>query len=380
MYPQFLQFTMPKVGQAAVAVLLYFCFLDSPLLQPLQGWPLLYYLIPLAAVALLSWYSRDPLGSGMVAVGYYVALSCVDWALRFAANRLGGTVLRVYHLVSLWGITPALLTVAVLVAAWFRARRLYVTTYHLSTEKPLPGGHLRVVQLSDLHPNPRAALHRGRIPELREKLAALHADMLVFTGDVFDEFTPREEFDAFTSFFAELEAPLGKYFVFGNHDLFHHWQDPCYDRADLETAMAAAKVRVLEDVAVYAGQPPVRVVGRKDYMATDGRRAAAGELCHPDGTFTVWLDHEPRDLKAAAAAGADLILCGHTHGGQIWPGGVAGRMVNEMNYGLRQVGGAAAITSGGTGTWGYRLRTQGRTELVCVEVESVCPAAGSTKN
>ena len=63
MYPHFLQFTMPKVGQAAVAVLLYFCFLDSPLLQPLQGWPLLYYLIPLAAVALLSWYSRDPLGS-----------------------------------------------------------------------------------------------------------------------------------------------------------------------------------------------------------------------------------------------------------------------------------------------------------------------------
>ena len=53
MYPHFLQFTMPKVGQAAVAVLLYFCFLDSPLLQPLQGWPLLYYLIPLAAVALL---------------------------------------------------------------------------------------------------------------------------------------------------------------------------------------------------------------------------------------------------------------------------------------------------------------------------------------
>ena len=168
--------------------------------------------------------------------------------------------------------------------------------------------------------------------------------------------------------------------MFGNHDLFHHWQDPCYDRADLETAMAAAKVRVLEDVAVYAGQPPVRVVGRKDYMATNGRRAAAGELCRPDGAFTVWLDHEPRDLKAAAAAGADLILCGHTHGGQIWPGGVAGRMVNEMNYGRRQVGGAVAITSGGTGTWGYRLRTQGRTELVCVEVESVSPAAGSTKN
>lgn len=368
MYPHFLQFTLPKVGQAAVAVLLYFCFLDSPLLAPFSGWPLLYYLIPLAAVALLSWYSRNPLGAGMVAVGYYVALSCVDWGLRFAARRLGGPVLTVYNVVSLWGLTPALLTATVLAAAWLRARRLCVTTYQVTTSKPLPGGHLRVVQLSDLHPNPHAALHRGRIPELREKLTALHPDLLVFTGDVFDEFTPREEFDAFNRFFAELQAPLGKYFVYGNHDLFHHWQQPCFTRADLETAMAAARVRVLEDVAVQTGTPAVRVVGRKDFMATDGRREPADVLCQPDCTFTLWLDHEPRDLKAAAAAGADLILCGHTHGGQIWPGGVAGRVVNEMNYGRRQVGQATAITSGGTGTWGYRLRTQGRTEIVCVDV------------
>ena len=90
---------------------------------------------------------------------------------------------------------------------------------------------------------------------------------------------------------------------------------------------------------------------------------------------SLWLDHEPRDFKNAAAAGADLILSGHTHGGQVWPAGAVGMAArNERNYGKKQVTpGCAAIVSGGTGTWGYRFRTQGRTEIVCIEVESTAP-------
>ena len=191
----------------------------------------------------------------------------------------------------------------------------------------------------------------------------------MLTGDVYDEFTPRVEFDAFNRFIGELEAPLGKYLVYGNHDLFHHLTEPEYNRADMERGMADAHVRVLEDVAVDTpSQPAVRLVGRKDYLFTQGRRAPADALCRPAGRFTIWLDHEPRELKQAAAAGADLILCGHTHGGQIWPSGYAGRVLNEMNYGRKQVGRAVAITSGGTGTWGYRLRTQGKTEIVYIDV------------
>ena len=38
----------------------------------------------------------------------------------------------------------------------------------------------------------------------------------------------------------------------------------------------------------------------------------------PDDVFTLWLDHEPRELRDAASAGADLIFSGHTHGGQLF--------------------------------------------------------------
>ena len=116
-------------------------------------------------------------------------------------------------------------------------------------------------------------------------------------------------------------------------------------------------------------------MGRKDYLYTNGQRFTAAQLIPggPDDRYTVWLDHEPRDFKNAAAAGADLILSGHTHGGQVWPAGAVGMVAkNERNYGQKKITDTCtAIVSGGTGTWGYKFRTQGRTEIVCVEIKQV---------
>ena len=371
MYHPFFQFFLPRVGQAALAGLLYWNFLQLPPLEWLTPWPLLYYGAPLVLVAVLGWLARDPLGLGIVLVGYLTALYCAGNALGLAARLAGGTLRDVWRVLWLDGMTPWLLTGFLWWWGRRRAVRLRTTRYQLTTEKPLPGGKLTIVQVSDLHPNPAAAMHSGRIPELRAKIEACRPDLLVFTGDIFDEYTAPEEFAAFCGLFAALEAPLGKYYVLGNHDLFHHWREPSFDRAALETALAKARVRLLEDTAVLAGG--VRIVGRKDYLYTHGRRFSAKELLPggPDGHYAVWLDHEPRDFKNAAAAGADLILSGHTHGGQVWPAGAVGMAArNERNYGKKRVGPACtAIVSGGTGTWGYRFRTQGKTEIVCVEVD-----------
>ena len=375
MYHPFFQVFLPRVGQAALAALLYWNFLQLPPLQWLAPWPLLYYGAPLVLVAVLGWLARDPLGLGVVLAGYLTALYCAGNLLGLAARLLGGPVWTAWQVLWLEGITPWLLTALI----WWRGRRraldLRTTRYRLTTAKALPGGRLTIVQVSDIHPNPKAAMHRERIPELRRKIEACRPDLLVFTGDIFDEFTEPEEFEAFARLFAELKAPLGKFYVLGNHDLFHHWREPSFDRAALQTALAKAGVTLLEDASVLTDG--VRVVGRKDYLYTQGRRCSAGELLPggPDSHYTLWLDHEPRDFKGAAAAGADLILSGHTHGGQVWPAGAVGMAArNERNYGKKQVTpGCAAIVSGGTGTWGYRFRTQGRTEIVCVEVESSAP-------
>ena len=379
MYHPFFQFVLPRLGQAALDILLYLNFLQLPPLQLAAQWPVLYYGLPLVLMALLAYISRDPLGLGIVFVGHLVTFYCIGTGIGLVLRRVGGTPLAVWRIFWLGGITPWLLTALIMWWGCRRALRLCTTDYTLTTHKRLPGGRLRIVQLSDIHPRACAAMDRTRIPELKANIEACQPDMLVLTGDIFDEFTEPEELEAFCKLFGELKAPLGKYYVLGNHDLFHHWREPSFDRAMLEKALREAGVRLLEDETCRTGSGTVRIVGRKDYLFTGGQRFTARQLL-PHGAgdvFTLWLDHEPRDFKNAAAVGADLILSGHTHGGQVWPAGAVGMAArNERHDGKQRItASCTAIVSGGTGTWGYKFRTQGRTEIVLVEITQL-PCGG----
>ena len=376
MYSHFVQFTIPKVGQIIVALILYVNFLYLPFIAMFhESYPILYFCLPLVLMALASYISRDPLGTGMIWMAFLMGMYIAGDVLCIITYLIGGTVWDVWRTIYAGGLLAWIATGLLLLYGWYHAHKLYTTVYHQTTHKALPNGKLRILQISDMHPG--STMTPKRIPELKEKIGALAPDIIVLTGDIYDENTTRTDFDAFNKFYGELEAPYGKWFIYGNHDLGHHWRDPQYDRADIERAFAAANVRVLEDVSVLAGEydtpHPVRLVGRKDWLYTEHKRFSAEQMMPngPDDIYTVWLDHEPRELKDAAAAGADLILCGHTHGGQIWPLGLVSRLFryNEVNYGRKQITpGCTCIVSGGTGTWSYQIRTEGRTELVCVDI------------
>ena len=374
LYSHFIQFTIPRIGQGLVALLLYLNFLQLPFVAVFRdSLPVLYWLLPLALAAGVLWFARNPLGVGMVWAGVLAGVYVVLDLAGVGFWAIGGRVYQVWRTVWMGGLLAWVLTLGWLVYGWRRAQKLGTTAYRVTTSKPLPGGRLRIVQVSDLHAG--STMNAARAAELAARLDALDPDLLVLTGDIYDETTPRPDFEAYNQVFAGAKARYGKYFVYGNHDLGQYFGKASFTRADFEAAMAAAGVRVLEDVAVTVptGGGLLRIVGRKDWLFCEGRRCPAGKLLGgPDSVFTLWLDHEPRELKEAAAAGADLILCGHTHAGQLWPVGLVARLFrfNELNYGSRKIGGATAIVSAGAGTWGYRLRTEGRTEVVCVEVET----------
>lgn len=374
MYSHFIQFTIPRIGQGLVGLLLYLNFLQLPCFVWLRdSLPLLFWGLPLLLAVGVLYFARNPLGVGMVWAGVLTGVYVAGDLAGLVFRLLGGMADRVWRTVWAGGLLAWAVTLAWMLFARWRADKLCTTTYRLTTKKRLPGGRLRIVQVSDLHAG--STMHAGRARELAERLAALDPDLLVLTGDIYDETTPRRDFAAFNQVFADARARYGKFFIYGNHDLGHFFQESSFTGAEFSAAMAAAGVQILADraVTISADGIPLRIVGRRDWLFCRQRRRAAKELLGgPDGVFTLWLDHEPRELRQAEAAGADLILCGHTHAGQLWPVGLVARLFrfNELNYGRRQVGRATAIVSGGTGTWGYRLRTEGRTELVCVELQT----------
>jgi predicted MPP superfamily phosphohydrolase len=164
----------------------------------------------------------------------------------------------------------------------------------------------------------------------------------------------------FTSPHAALRAGSasrhGTYFVTGNHEYYSGagaWI------AELERL--GARVLVNEHVLLQHDGAQVAVAGVTDFSAhyfdpshrSDPRIALAGA---PAGAVKVLLAHQPRTAAAAAEAGFDLQLSGHTHGGQFWPWNLFVRLQQPFTAGLERLGRMWVYISRGTGYWGPPMR------------------------
>ena len=206
----------------------------------------------------------------------------------------------------------------VVAAAGLRQRALANTLAVQVTDidVPLPGlpalfDGYKIVLLSDLHV--------GRVPGLIERTAALlrdvSADMAVLAGDIQSWGTPAAAVAAeqLLPLLDVLDVRDGVFAVLGNHDSH-----------DLVNALEALAIRVLinEDAVVARQQFRLRITGLDDVNTFFTEQAEQALRPSAEADASIALVHSPEMADVAAAAGYELYLSGHTHGGQIClPGG-----------------------------------------------------------
>ena len=193
-----------------------------------------------------------------------------------------------------------------------------------------------------------------RIAQVR----ALKPDLVVFLGDMFEG---HGDVPADISALRKLAAPLGKWYVVGNHEGYGHGEG-------WRNALPRAGFRRLSDE--WAEAAPGLVVAGVDFRRRRERRGRGDGLARalanrPPGA-TILLSHAPRFAPRAARAGVGLMLSGHTHGGQVWPFGLLVRRAYPLLAGRYDVEGMTVIVSRGVGTWGPRMRLWHRGEIVRV--------------
>ena len=179
-----------------------------------------------------------------------------------------------------------------------------VTDYeYKNTKVPETMDGLRILQISDLHNQSYGKDNRRLLAAIQE----INADVIVITGDLIDSsFTNREKGLAFAAELVKL-APV--YYCTGNHE---HRLTPKDLRAFLE-GLSDLGVHVLSDEAVpfYGGT----LVGLKD---PSGRKHTLSRILRTVDAkgFTLLLSHKPHYFENYKEA--DLVLCGHAHGGQVY--------------------------------------------------------------
>ncbi len=226
---------------------------------------------------------------------------------------------------------------------------------------------LRIVQITDIHVSP--TLRRDYVQSVVTQVNSLDPHVIVFTGDLADGSVSR--FQREVAPLGDLSAQYGVYFVTGNHEYY----------SGVNAWVAEAKrlnmtVLLNEYDMITHDQEPFVLAGVTDYSGgwffkdhvSDPRKAVGGA---PKDRLRILLAHQPRSIYSAAAAGIDLQISGHTHGGQFYPWQFLVSLQQPYLAGLHMHDHTAIYVSRGTGYWGPPIRLGAPSEITLITLNRV---------
>lgn len=225
---------------------------------------------------------------------------------------------------------------------------------------------VRIAFVSDLHLGIQSGA--GWLSRLSAQLGALKPDLIAIGGDLVDHNVDRVRPLAGELRALCAQAPLGAWAVLGNHEY--------YSGAEESAALlSSAGIRVLRDESVevlpglrLAGVDDIHVMPRVHHASEYISQALGAARKGREGV--VFLSHTPQSMDDAAAAGAGLMLSGHTHNGQIWPFNLLVKTRFPEITGRYEHPPMTLIVSRGTGTWGPRMRLWRRGEILLITLRA----------
>ncbi len=222
----------------------------------------------------------------------------------------------------------------------------------------------KIAQISDMHIGP--TIKRPAMKHVVSTINRLEVDAVAITGDLVDGNV--FELSRHVAPLAGLRSRHGTFFVTGNHEYYSgHLPWIKY--------LPTLGVRVLlnEHVILLHHNVPIVIAGVTDFNAasydtshrTDVALAITGA---PRAAVKVLLAHQPRSCIEAEAAGFDLQLSGHTHGGQFLPWNFFVRLQQPFTAGLHRVKDMLIYISRGTGYWGPPKRLGSPSEITLIRL------------
>lgn len=239
-------------------------------------------------------------------------------------------------------------------SSFFCAFRFTVRTIEIPTEKNIKP--ITIVQLTDLH---LGMIHGQRfVKRVVSAINTVQPDIVVITGDFFDRIG--KDTEETMQEFNNLSVPA--FFILGNHDRYA-------DGENVLNVLKRTPIQVLRnETVVYKNE--LHIIGL-DYigMRPGGEISSILQNIALDNRyFTLLLNHIPIDFPDFEDYPIDLVLAGHTHGGQIFPFHLAVKAFYPRAFGLYKSANRYIYVSPGTGTWGPPMRFGTRSEITVIRI------------
>lgn len=256
------------------------------------------------------------------------------------------------------------ITVIYMGVGYFLAHHVFETKYEIDTKKEIDP--IRVVMFADSHVG--ATFDGDGFAKYMEDIQKTSPDMVLISGDFVDDDSNKADLIKSCEALGKLQTTYGVFYVNGNHDKgYSEYRDFSYD--DMITELEKNNVIILEDEIYEADD--FYIIGRKDEIYKE--RQSVAELMEglDPNKYTIVLDHRPDDYDSEVDAKCDLVLSGHTHGGQLFPIGQFAVLfgINDANYGLKTIDDSNFIVTSGLGDWAIPYKTFCIAEYCVIDIK-----------
>ncbi len=262
-------------------------------------------------------------------------------------------------------------SITALSIGWYLDHHIWQTTYSLTTAKNISS--LKVIVIADTHTGTTfdAKGFANHVAVMQKE----NPDIVIIAGDFVDDDTTKEDMIETSRILGEMQTKYGIYFIFGNHDKGYYGAEyRGFSEQELINELKKNGIRVLRDEAILVGND-FYIIGRRDFSEVKEQkrtRKTMSELVQPldSSKYMIVVDHQPTDYINQEKSGVDLVLSGHTHGGQLFPFNQVGKWlgVNDLIYGYERRNKTDFIVTSGLSDWAIKFKTGTKSEFVVVNI------------
>ena len=254
-----------------------------------------------------------------------------------------------------------------LVSGYYLCVSVVEKDYDLTTTKNIEP--VKVAMIADSHIG--TTFDGDGFAEHLKTIESQNPDILLIAGDFVDDGTKKADMEKACQALGEIKLKYGVWYSYGNHDegYFNHRD---FTADDLEKSLLANGIHILADECEIIDDN-FYLVGRLDKNVDGDIRKSMDDLLQdiPEDKYIIVMDHEPNDYDAEANSKADLVVSGHTHGGQMIPIRHIGVLVgaNDFTYGYKRINDTDFIVTSGISDWALKFKTGCRSEYVIINIE-----------
>ena len=306
-------------------------------------------------------------GIWVISQGYLIGLILLFDLFFFFANR--------FHFLSLFKeskIRRAKVIAFLCIFCWsgfqlYRGHENFIHpavnyyTYTFGVGEEGARARFRLVVATDLHLG--YIVNTQALERFVNAMNAQQPDIVVMGGDLIDYGLHPLVAGAMDTTLRRIQAPHGIFFILGNHEYKRETE------RSLRWIAERCGMTVLRDSVVKIDST-LYLIGRDDRKNREKRLSLEELLEKTDPAFPcILFSHQPGDIPDSYRCGVPLTICGHTHGGQVFPANWMVRWIFPNGYGWQYSGASASYTSSGLGVSGFPLRIGSRSELVVLDIE-----------